>query len=138
MKQSLAYARKSERQRTTTAEWVTFLISAAILALVVGLVLHAWMTESDRPPLLRLTDTTEIRELEGQFYVPFTVTNEGGETAESVQIIGEMVNNGRVERIGEQQIDFLSAREKQEGAFILTRDPQAGKVIVRVGSYKLP
>ena len=39
---------------------------------------------------------------------------------------------------GEQQIDFLSGGEIEEGAFIFSHHPQEGKLIVRVASYKLP
>lgn len=129
---------KCQQKRTTWAEWVTFLISLALLASIVGLVLHSWRIESDRPPILQLTGTTEIRAIEEQFYVPFTVTNAGGKTAESVQIIGEIQKNGQVEESGEQQIDFLSPGEKQEGAFIFTENPREGNLVVRVGGYKLP
>ncbi|MCU0532732.1 MAG: TIGR02588 family protein [Hydrococcus sp. Prado102] len=140
MKQTLSHQKseKNQRQRTTLAEWVTFLLSLAVVALIVGLVLHSWMTQSDEPPILQVTGTTEIREVQGQFYVPFTVENLGGETAESVQVISEIEQNGQVVETGEQQIDFLSANEKQEGAFIFTRDPRQGNYNVRVGSYKLP
>jgi uncharacterized protein (TIGR02588 family) len=138
MKQTLFNPTSEKRQRTTFAEWVTFLISLAAVALIVGLVLHSWITQSDEPPILQLTGTTEIREVQGQFYVPFTVENIGGETAESVQVLGEVEQNGQVVETGEQQIDFLSANEKQEGAFIFTRDPRQGNFKVRVGSYKLP
>lgn len=140
MKQTLfnPTSEKRQRQRTTFAEWVTFLISLAVVALIVGLVLHSWITQSDEPPILQLTGTTEIREVQGQFYVPFTVENVGGETAESVQVLGEIEQNGQVVETGEQQIDFLSSKEKQEGAFIFTRDPRQGNLKVRVGSYKLP
>jgi uncharacterized protein (TIGR02588 family) len=140
MKQTLSHPKsdKGQRQRTTLAEWVTFLLSLAVVALIVGLVLHSWITQSDEPPILQVTGTTEIREVQGQFYVPFTVENLGGETAESVQVIGEIEQNGQVVETGEQQIDFLSAKEKQEGAFIFTRNPRQGNLNVRVGSYKLP
>lgn len=138
MKQTISYSDKCQRQRILLPEWVTFLISLSILALIVGLVFHSWLTQADGPPILQVSDPKEIREVRGQFYVPFTVTNIGGETAESVQIIGEIQKNGQVEESGEQQIDFLSAGEKQEGAFIFSRDPRQGDLIVRVGSYKLP
>jgi len=70
--------------------------------------------------------------------VPFTVTNTGGETAESVQIIAELRVNGEVLESGDQQIDFLSSGETQEGAFIFSRNPSQGQLIVRPSSYKLP
>ena len=67
-----------------------------------------------------------------------TLTNTGGDTAESVQIIAELRVNGEVVESGEQQIDFLSRGETEEGAFIFSRNPSQGQLIVRSSSYKLP
>lgn len=121
----------------STAEWTTFSIALLILATLIGLVIYKWVTQKDQPPLLAVTPETEIRQAPGQFYVPFSITNTGGATAESVQIIAELSINGEVES-GEQQIDFLASGEKQEGAFVFSRDPRQGKLVIRVASYKLP
>lgn len=121
----------------STAEWTTFSIALLILATLIGLVIYKWVTQKDQPPLLAVTPETEIRQAPGQFYVPFSITNTGGATAESVQVIAELSINGEVES-GEQQIDFLASGEKQEGAFVFSRDPHQGKLVIRVASYKLP
>ncbi|MEW6495029.1 MAG: TIGR02588 family protein [Cyanobacteriota bacterium] len=120
------------------AEWTTFLIALFILAGIIGLVFHEWRTQENKPPVLSVTYPSEIRQAPGQYYVPFEVINKGGETVESVQIIAELRINGEVEESGEQQIDFLANGEKEEGAFVFTRDPRQGKLTVRVASYKLP
>lgn len=126
-----------QTRERSPAEWTTFGIALFILASVVGLVLYKWMTQENEPPVL-VTRQSEIREVPGQFYVPFSVTNTGGETAESVQILAELSVNGEVEEDGEQQIDFLAAGEIEEGAFVFSQDPRAGELVIRVASYKLP
>ncbi|MBD2018771.1 TIGR02588 family protein, partial [Leptolyngbya sp. FACHB-36] len=108
----------TERPSRTPAEWITFGIATAILAAIAGLVSYAWVTERDRPPVLVINRTEAVREAEGQFYVPFEVANTGGETVESVQIVAELRVNDRVEEAGDQQIDFLSGGETEEGAFV--------------------
>jgi uncharacterized protein (TIGR02588 family) len=138
MKNTYSHVDKPSRKRPILEEWVTFLISLSVLALLVGLVIHSWITQSDRPPILQVITSAEVRQIEGQYYVPFTVTNVGGESAESVQIIGEIEENGRVEQVGDQQIDYLSAGEQQEGAFVVDRDPRQSNFTMRVASYKLP
>lgn len=127
----------SRSQASIPAEWVTFAIALLIVLSIVGLVIFTWFTQDQQPPILSI-DRSEIRETQGQFYVPFKVTNTGGGTAESVQVIGEFRLNGEIEESGEQQIDFLSGGESEEGAFIFTRNPQNGEIILRVASYKLP
>ncbi|MEG4312163.1 MULTISPECIES: TIGR02588 family protein [unclassified Microcoleus] len=129
---------KEQQQKRTFAEWVTFAIACLILFSITGLVLYNWVTKKQEPPVISVTRNTPIRENQGQFYVPFTVTNTGGETAESVQIMAELRVNGEVVESGDQQIDFLSSGETQEGAFIFSRNPSQGELIVRSSSYKLP
>jgi uncharacterized protein (TIGR02588 family) len=126
------------RPPRTIAEWTTFGIASLILASIAGLVIYNWATEKDSPPVLSLNRTDEIRETEGQFYVPFEISNTGGETVESVQIVAELRVNGQVEESGDQQVDFLSEGEKEEGAFVFRKDPRKGELTVRVASYKLP
>lgn len=125
-------------QRRISPEWITFTIASFIIAIIVGLVLFIWVTQNNQPPLLSVTIDSEIRHEQEQYYVPFTLTNTGGGTVESVQVIGELRINGEVEEQGEQQIDFLSSNEEEEGAFIFKHDPSQGVLSIRVASYKLP
>ncbi|HEY9622142.1 MAG TPA: TIGR02588 family protein [Crinalium sp.] len=127
------------RSHRTPAEWVTLGISSFILAGLIGLVVYVWLDqERQRPPAISVTEPQSIRETDGQFYIPFEVTNTGGGTAESVQIMAELTVNGEVVESGEQQIDFLSGGETAEGAFVFSQDPRSGEVTIRVASYKLP
>jgi uncharacterized protein (TIGR02588 family) len=127
----------SRNQRRLLPEWITFFLALVIVAAIVGLIIYEWATQSNQPPILAIS-RQDIREAEGQFYVPFTVTNKGGLTAEAVQVSGELQIEGQLEEVGEQQIDFLSRGEQQEGAFVFNHDPRQGELIVRVASYKLP
>ncbi|MBW4694561.1 MAG: TIGR02588 family protein [Lyngbya sp. HA4199-MV5] len=121
------------------AEWITFGIASLILAIVVGLVGYTWLDEQQQqPPLLSILNTEKIRAANGQFYVPFTVTNSGGETAEAVHILAELRIGGAIVETGDLDVDFLSGGEKIEGVFIFSRDPQQGQLTLRVVSYKLP
>ncbi len=127
-----------QKPKRSIAEWVTFSAASLILAIIVSLVGYTWLNEKNQPPILSVTKKQTIREIDGQFYVPFEVVNSGGDTAESVQIIAELLIDGKVIQTGEQQIDFLSSGEREEGAFIFSQNPSQGKLNLRVGSYKLP
>lgn len=129
---------EQQRQGRSPAEWITFGIASFILMVVAGLVIYEWVNKSDQPPILAVTPAGKILEAQGQFYVPFTVTNTGGETAESVQVVAELRFNGKIEESGEQQIDFLSSGETEEGAFVFSRHPRNGELTLRVASYKQP
>ncbi|WGV26881.1 TIGR02588 family protein [Halotia branconii] len=129
---------ESEKPKRSFAEWVTFSIALLILAVIMSLVGYIWLNDKNQPPIVSVTNKQTIREINGQFYVPFEVVNTGGDTAESVQIIAELQINGKVVETGEQQIDFLSRDEREEGAFIFSQNPRQGKLTLRVSSYKLP
>lgn len=128
-----------QQQKRTIAEWVTFCIASSILVGVVGLVSFTWIKQpSQKPPLLVVTNNQPLRKVNGQYYIPFEVVNKGGETAASVQVIAELRLNGKVEETGQQQIEFLSRKEKETGAFIFSKNPEEGELILRVASYKSP
>jgi len=125
-----------EQFSRSPAEWTTFGIALIILAAVIGFVLYDWFSAKKQPPILAVR-SEPIQVFQGQFYVPFKVTNTGGDTAETVQVTAELRVNGAVEE-GEQQIDFLAGNETEEGAFVFSRDPRQGELSLRVASYKLP
>jgi len=133
-----ASSQVEQKQKRSPAEWTTFSIALLILTAIVGLVIYKWLTQKNQPPVLSISSSSEVREAPGQYYVPFSVTNTGGETAESVQVIAELRINGDVEESGEQLIDFLASGEKEEGAFVFSRNPRQGELVVRVASYKRP
>ncbi|MDM9379919.1 TIGR02588 family protein [Chlorogloeopsis sp. ULAP01] len=129
---------QSQQPKRSVAEWVTFGAASFILAIVVVLVGYVWLNENDKPPILSVSSKQTIREVDGKYYVPFEVTNTGGGTAESVQIMAELKIGEKVAESGDLQIDFLSSGEKEEGAFVFTQNPRQGELIIRVTSYKLP
>lgn len=126
------------RPSRSMAEWVTFGIAALLLGTIAGLVVYSSLTKSDRPPVMTISRPEAIREENGQFYIPFEMINTGGETAESVQVIAELKQDGKIEPIGDLQIDFLASGETVQGAFVLNQNPQTGELILRVGSYQIP
>lgn len=135
----LTNGKKEQQQlKRTPAEWVTFGAASFILVVIVSLVGYTWLNEKHQPPVLSISNPERIREVNGQFYVPFEVVNTGGETAESIQIMAELRLQGEVEETGDIQIDFLSSGEKEEGAFIFRSDPRQGELTIRVAGYKLP
>ncbi|MGB6296840.1 MAG: TIGR02588 family protein [Rivularia sp. (in: cyanobacteria)] len=128
-----------QQQKRTVAEWLTFSVASFILIGVVGLVSFTWIKQpSQKPPLLVVTNNKPLRKVNGQYYIPFEVVNQGGETAASVQVIAELRIKGKVEETGEQQIEFLSRKEKETGAFIFSKNPEEGELQLRVASYKSP
>ena len=123
--------------RRSLAEKVSFSISLFIVGLIVALVCYIWVTGDTNPPILSVS-TSEVRQVNQQYYVPFTVSNFGGKTASSVEVVGELSQAQKTLEIGRQEIDFLSRKEERSGEFVFTHNPQQGELTVRVASYKQP
>lgn len=129
---------QTNKLRQSLAEKVSLFLSLSIVAAIVILIGYTWLTGDTNPPTLSVTTGTNIRQAERQYYVPFTVSNLGGSTAESVEVVAQLLlNDGNRER-GSQQINFLSRKEQRNGEFIFTHNPQQGQLTIRVASYKLP
>lgn len=129
---------EQEESTRSAAEWVSFSLSLVIVGAIASLIIYSWITKEDRPPVLSAIADSEVRQVEDNFYVAFSVVNTGGKAVESVEVVAELILDGEVEETGSQQINFLSGGEIQSGAFIFSQDPKAGKLVVRVASYKLP
>ena len=131
------YSMSKNLFKRSLAEQASFLISLFIVSLIVVLICYAWITGDTNPPILSVT-TDKIRQVEQQYYIPFTVTNSGGKTAHFVEVIAQIKIGQEQIAIGRQQVDFLSREETQSGEFIFDRDPQQGELTVRVASYQQP
>ncbi len=124
-------------KKTSSAERASFIISLFIVSILFFLVCFAWVTGDNNPPILSVETGSDIRHIKQQYYVPFTITNSGGETVESAEIVAKLLFNSD-EETGRQQVNFLSRQEERSGEFIFNHNPKEGKLVVRVASYKLP
>ena len=129
---------KTNKPQRTLPEWITLSVSLSILFGLIGLVIYDWFLTREEPAILEVYSRGKVREINQKFYVPFEVQNQGGSTAEAVQVIAELKIADNVEESGEQQIDFLSGGEQEAGEFIFKNNPKTGQLIIRVASYKTP
>jgi uncharacterized protein (TIGR02588 family) len=120
------------------AEWLTLLVATVILTLLVGLILYDWRVNQTYPPAFEVTVADTVRVTDGQYYLPFVITNTGGRIARTVQVVADLQLADGFDESGEQQIDFLSGHESKRGSFVFTHHPQEGELVVRVASYLMP
>lgn len=122
--------------KRTLAEKVSFSISLFLISIIVALICYTWITGDTNPPIISVS-TAEIKQVNQQYYVPFTVINSGGKTANTVEVVAQLVTPEETQT-GRQEIDFLSRQETQKGEFVFNRNPKAGKLTVRIASYQEP
>ena len=126
---------ESRRRPTTGAEWVTFGVAALIVLAVVGAILSQVSAKSAPPA--PTVEVAPAKERDGRFVVPVTVTNEGDETAQDVQVTATLTNDDG-ETTSDQVLAFLAGGEEEQLEFLFEDDPDDGELVVEVGGYRLP
>ncbi|HJQ68684.1 MAG TPA: TIGR02588 family protein [Blastocatellia bacterium] len=118
----------------TTAEWVSLAISLLLLAVVVGVVVKLWVSETQQPARFKI-EAGAARNDGGQFHLPFTLINEGDQTAAEVTVEGKIGAGGDTET-STTTFDFIPGHARQEGVLIFSGDPAAAQL--RVASFQRP
>ena len=123
--------------RTTTAERLSFAISAAVLLALAGAICYLWAQPRDpAEPVVKQVGTTRV--VDGRSYITVEVRNAGDETAQAVQVIAELNLGNDVIAEGEQIIDFLSGGESEKAVFVFNDVPPAAGVDLQVVSFSQP
>lgn len=123
----------------TFAERITFVVSLVILIVVFGVAGWVSITSNKDSPLIVVeTRLEETRESGARFYVPITITNEGGLTAQDVVVTGELDTGEGQPESGEVTITFLSGGESEEAELVFTADPNEGDLTVGPTSFVYP
>ena len=125
-----------EQEGRTPAEWLTFLVSSAILLFVMALVAQQIRTE-DKPPLPVARIATFGEERGESYVVVVEVENRGDATAENIQVVATLETDAGTTE-GDQTVDFLAGGERHEVEFLFDEHPASGELDVRVTSYGIP
>ena len=128
--------KQDQRQGRSRAEWVTFGVSLAILLLVASLI-AVQTREPDRPPMPKVVTSGPAERRGEHFVVPVEIRNDGGGTAESVQVVAELTIGDEVSE-SDQTIEFLARGESAEVAFVFEDDPAGGELKVHVAGFTVP
>lgn len=125
--------------KRTTAERITLAISALIIVGIVGLAAWSSSRVGDDAVVISVEAHYEkVREHDGLFYLPITITNTGGHTAQTVTVSGELDTGEGNPESADVSIDFLAGGEKEEAALIFSSDPSDGNLTIRPTSYMRP
>ncbi|MDQ3168038.1 MAG: hypothetical protein M3P94_05255 [Chloroflexota bacterium] len=125
------------------AEWATLAISAAIIALLVGVAVFEHLT-NDSPAGTRVEVVLaldEVYEVEGRFFIPFTATNRGATPAEDVVVTFTVRAPGPEEAVleeGTADLAYLANSGERTGQFATDYDPATYPVEASVSSFQTP
>lgn len=123
-------------ERRTTAEWVTFGVSCAVLLVIVALVAVQLVGDHEEaaPEAHRVGP---VRVVGGQHFVEVAVTNHGDATAANVQVSASLVIAGETTE-GDQSVDFLAGHETEDLVFVFDDAPSDGELTIAVTGYGVP
>ena len=130
-------APKAARTARSRAEWVSFAMASAILLAVAGTIGALWIQDS-HPPEITVALVGSSRGDGGSVYVTAEVQNRGTETAQDVQVVAELVEDGDAVQLGEQVIRFLAGGASEELVFDLDTRTDLEHLTLRIESYAIP
>lgn len=123
----------------TTAERITLAVSALILIGIIGLAAWSSYRVGDDVAVISIEAHLEnVREHEGMFYLPVTISNTGGQTAQEVSVSAELETEGGDTETAEVTIAFLAGGEHESAQLIFSTDPSEGELKLRPASYVHP
>jgi uncharacterized protein (TIGR02588 family) len=123
----------------SVAEWVTLIVSSLLVLGLVGLTSWLFLTASTDPAAMTVEPhLDEVYQSGSRFYVPLTVSNTGGRTAEEVRVETTLTDASGAAQSAEFQIQFLAGGGSARGVVSFSGDPRAGQMSAAVVSFLEP
>ncbi|OMQ15500.1 hypothetical protein A7K94_0208985 [Modestobacter sp. VKM Ac-2676] len=122
---------------TSRGEYVLGALGALVVLLVLGFLVHQAVFVRDSGPRLSVTSSA-VQAAAGGWSVPFEVRNEGGTTAEQVQVTGVLSRDGEEVQQATATIDYVAPHSRQSGALLFSVDPGSGTLEIRPAAYTTP
>jgi uncharacterized protein (TIGR02588 family) len=139
---ALAQARSaSQQQQEKDAipiwEWIVAGVGLVLVAGVIGFLIYEAFSRDRVPPDVKLSVDSVVQTRNG-YLVKITVINEGGITAEGVDIEGELRRDTEPVERSRTTIDYLPPRSEKKAGLFFTRDPRQLDLQVRSLGYEEP
>ena len=123
------------RRGRDAAEFVTLVVSIAVVAALIGGVMYVQLARGDRLPAIEVRAAVdELRAEGGRFYLPVEIENTGDQAAASVLIVV-------IQRVGEREvehellIDYLAGGGTADATAVLMEDPRRAGIRLEVRSF---
>jgi uncharacterized protein (TIGR02588 family) len=121
----------------TAAEWTTLAISIFLILGLVALVTYVSVSGGNEPPIVEARPLLAEMRHEGEsYFLPVTVMNRGGRTAEEVLVQAELIGSDGSPEETEFTLDFLAGGETREGTVVFATDPSTGELTINVASFQ--
>jgi len=119
-------------------EWIVFAASLVLVVSTLGYLVYDSATSKDALPSIQFQLGKPQPQL-NHFMVPVSVTNQGDETAEGVQIEVVLENDGKEQESAQFEIAFLPRHSTREGWVTFETDPRTvDEMKARVLGFEKP
>ena len=118
-------------------EWLTGLVSAALVIALIGWVGYEAATGSETPPDLTV-EQGKVENVSDGYRVQFAIRNSAPTTAAAVVVRGEIRDRDTVVEDAEISFDYVPAQSQARGALFFETDPSGKAVTVRAVGYTDP
>ncbi len=129
--------RHRERQDPHWIEWLTGIVSALLVAAMLGWLTWEAFTRQATPPDLVVTVLTTEKTTAGH-RVAFDIYNTATTTAAAVTVIGRLTDGDRVIEENDVTFDYVAAESKSNGAILFQNDPAGHTVDIHPAGYTDP
>ncbi|MCA1968164.1 MAG: TIGR02588 family protein [Rhizobium sp.] len=133
----------SHRPRHTEAddphwmEWLTGLVSAALIATLIGYVGWNALTEQMEPPKFAI-EATGMERMTGGYRITFDIENRANSTAAAVVVRGELLRGEESVETVDVTFDYVPGESQSSGAILFTTDPGSAQLTLRAIGYTDP
>ena len=129
--------KKTKKVEKNWLEWSVFGVGLALVCATLGFLVYDGARADGRTPDVKIR-LGAIEQRGDHFAVHVLLANEGGATAEGVQVEVVLEQNGEERERGEFAVAFLPRRATREGWVSFRTDPRAGQLKPRVLGYEKP
>lgn len=122
--------------RVSLLELTVGALSAAVLVAVVGLLAYQAISVPESPPDLSVT-VIEADDQSPPYVLRLRVRNNGGQTAQEVQVGGELTRDGTVVEQASATARYIPPRSDRAVAIVFDTDPDTADLGVSVSGYEV-
>ena len=134
---SATHRRHTEADDPHWMEWVTGLVSALLIATLIGYVGWNALTEELKPPEFAI-EATGMERVTGGYRITFDIENRANATAAAVIVRGELLRGEESVETVDVTFDYVPGESQSSGAILFTTDPGSARLTLRAVGYTDP
>lgn len=129
--------RHTEADNPHWMEWLTGLVSAALIATLIGYI--GWNAATDEmvPPEFAI-EATGMERMTGGYRVTFEIENRANTSAAAVIVRGELLRGDESVESVDVTFDYVPGESQSSGAILFTADPGSAQLTLRAIGYTDP